>query len=149
MEYAGFWRRGLGYISDGAILTLFFAALLAILYIMSSGLAFISDSYIFNTDITDTENIRIFLQLLSWVIMFLYFAILDSSEEQGTYGKRINGTKVTDLSGNRISFKRALGRSLAMFLSFLTLGVGFLMAGFTKKKQCLHDIVAGCLVISK
>jgi uncharacterized RDD family membrane protein YckC len=31
----------------------------------------------------------------------------------------------------------------------MTIGIGYIMAGFTEKKQALHDILAGTLVIRK
>ena len=80
-------------------------------------------------------------------IAFLYFAVLESSEHQATWGKRLIGLRVTDLDGGRISFGRATGRFFAKFVSYLTLFIGFLMQPFTKRKQALHDILAGTLVV--
>ena len=60
---------------------------------------------------------------------------------------RLLGLKVTDLAGNRITFARASGRFFGKILSGMILGIGFLMAGFTARKQALHDILAGCLVL--
>jgi len=31
----------------------------------------------------------------------------------------------------------------------MTLFIGFLMAGFTEKKQALHDMIAGTLVVKR
>jgi uncharacterized RDD family membrane protein YckC len=59
------------------------------------------------------------------------------------------GIKVTDLAGNRISFLRALGRYVAKIVSFAILLIGFLMVGWTEKKQGLHDMIAGTLVVKK
>jgi uncharacterized RDD family membrane protein YckC len=56
---------------------------------------------------------------------------------------------VTDLAGRRISFGRATGRFFAKYISATILMIGFVMAGFTEKKQALHDILAGTLVIRK
>jgi uncharacterized RDD family membrane protein YckC len=56
---------------------------------------------------------------------------------------------VTDLEGRRIGFGRATGRYFAKILSSLTLFIGYLMAGFTEKKQALHDMIAGTLVLRK
>jgi uncharacterized RDD family membrane protein YckC len=81
--------------------------------------------------------------MLSWI----YYASLESSAWQATLGKKILGLKVTDLAGNRISFARASGRFFGKILSGMILGIGFLMAGFTERKQALHDILAGCLVL--
>jgi uncharacterized RDD family membrane protein YckC len=55
---------------------------------------------------------------------------------------------VTDLNGNRISFGRASGRFFAKMISgLIPFGIGYIMAGFTEKKQALHDMVASCLVL--
>ncbi len=56
---------------------------------------------------------------------------------------------MTDLAGRRIGFGRALSRWLAALLSYLTLYIGFFMAGFTARKQALHDYVAGTLVVDR
>ena len=83
------------------------------------------------------------------VIIFgswLYEAFMLSSPYQATLGKMIFGMKVTDLSGNRISFARATGRHFAKWLSGMILFIGFIMVGLTERKQGLHDMMAGTLV---
>ena len=77
---------------------------------------------------------------------WLYEALMESSSYQATLGKMIFGMKVTDLYGNRISFGRATGRHFAKWLSGMILGIGYIMVGFTERKQGLHDILAGTLV---
>jgi uncharacterized RDD family membrane protein YckC len=77
---------------------------------------------------------------------WLYEAFMESSSYQATLGKMIFGMKVTDLYGNRISFGRATGRHFAKYISGFVLGIGFIMVGFTERKQGLHDIIAGTLV---
>ena len=77
---------------------------------------------------------------------WLYEALMESSSYQATLGKMIFGMKVTDLYGNRISFGRATGRHFAKWLSGMILGIGFIMVGFTERKQGLHDMLAGTLV---
>ena len=57
------------------------------------------------------------------------------------------GIIVTDLDGNQISFGRANGRYWSKIVSSITLLIGYIMAGFTEKKQALHDIIAGTLVL--
>jgi len=87
--------------------------------------------------------------VLAVVIIFgswLYEAFMLSSPYQATLGKMIFGMKVTDLYGNRISFARATGRHFAKWLSGMILGIGFIMVGFTERKQGLHDMLAGTLV---
>ncbi len=77
---------------------------------------------------------------------WLYEAFMESSSYQATLGKMIFGMKVTDLNGNRISFERATGRHFAKWLSGIVLGIGYIMVGFTERKQGLHDLLAGTLV---
>ncbi len=82
----------------------------------------------------------------SFVGTWLYFALMEAGPMQGTLGKKVCGLIVTDLEGNRLSFLRATGRYFAKILSSMILGIGFLMAGFTARKQGLHDMAAGTLV---
>ena len=79
----------------------------------------------------------------------LYFVLMESSKYQGTVGKIAMGIKVTDLNGERVSIQRALGRYFASIFSDLTLGFGFAMAGFTRRRQALHDKMAGTLVVRR
>jgi uncharacterized RDD family membrane protein YckC len=78
---------------------------------------------------------------------FIYHVIMEASAKQGTYGKQILKIKVTDMQGERIDFAKSLGRNLAKILSVLTLFTGYLYSFFNGKQQCLHDVVAGTLVI--
>jgi uncharacterized RDD family membrane protein YckC len=89
------------------------------------------------------------LAFIRIVLNWLYYSLLESSVWQGTLGKKALGLEVTDLDGNRISFGRATGRFFAKFISAIILFIGYIMAGFTEKKQALHDIIAGTLVIRK
>jgi uncharacterized RDD family membrane protein YckC len=87
--------------------------------------------------------------LAVWIISLLYFAIMESSKAQASVGKMAMGIKVTDLDGNRISFGKAFLRSIGKVLSQMIMYIGYLMAAFTEKKQGLHDIIAGTLVLKK
>ena len=88
------------------------------------------------------------LALMLLVGSWLYFAIMESSAKGATLGKMLLHLRVTDMKGDRISFARATGRFFAKALGILTLYIGFLMAFFTAKKQALHDLISGCLVVT-
>jgi Tfp pilus assembly major pilin PilA len=81
--------------------------------------------------------------------VWFYYALMESSGQQATLGKRAVGIKVTDLEGNQISFGRATGRLAAHILSGVILGIGFAMAAFTSRRQTLHDKIAGTLVVKR
>jgi uncharacterized RDD family membrane protein YckC len=83
------------------------------------------------------------------VSSWLYYALMESSSKQATLGKMACGLYVTNLQGRRIGFGQASGRYYGMIISTLTLFIGFLMCAWTEKKQCLHDMMAGCLVLKK
>lgn len=87
--------------------------------------------------------------LLGLIGDWLYHARMQSSPKQATYGKQFMGLKVTGLGGEAITFAQATGRHFAKFLSTFALLVGFLVAAVTRKKQALHDMVAGTLVVRR
>ncbi|HET6419560.1 MAG TPA: RDD family protein [Geobacteraceae bacterium] len=138
-RYAGFRRRFLAIIIDELIL-----AAVAVFFSVSYLLTIMSSPDLETVKITFLSN-KIFSIVLHW----LYFTIMESSSYQATLGKMAIGIKVTDYDGRRISFFRANGRYFGKFLSMLIFGIGFLMAGFTRKKQALHDMLAGTLVVMK
>lgn len=94
-------------------------------------------------------NILLDSYLFGILTSWLYFAFMESSSNQATLGKMALGIKVVDSRGNRISFARATGRHFGKILSGLVLCIGYIIAGFTARKQALHDLMADCLVINK
>ncbi|MES2961877.1 MAG: RDD family protein [Pseudomonadota bacterium] len=126
--YVGFWKRALAYLIDALVL---FIPLLILEFFVNS-----------KTNLLLNSLIRI---LFSWI----YNAGLNSSSWQATVGKKVLGIIVVDEYGERISFARATGRFLAEILSALLLFIGFMMVGWTKHKQGLHDKIAKTFVIKK
>ncbi len=120
-----------------------------ILYICSYLVGFVLGATMYEVGITDTAILQLSGFVLGSIIAWLYYAILESSSTQATVGKMALGIKVTDLSGNQIAFGKATGRYFGKYLSGLILGIGYLMVAFTEKKQGLHDLLAGCLVVNK
>ncbi|MFZ3216665.1 MAG: RDD family protein [Candidatus Acidiferrales bacterium] len=150
VAYAGFWLRFVAWIIDRIVVQLA-VAILAIPFGISVGMR----QFLRNRPASSPEDFspmfanfqKLFLLVL--VLTWLYYALLESSPWQGTLGKKALGLEVTDMAGNRISFGRATGRYFGRYVSWIILGIGFLMAGFTAKKQALHDLMAGALVIRK
>ena len=136
LKYAGFWLRFLALMLDGFIVIIgnfiigfVFTLLLTISVLFPEGYS------------------ELVLNMISVGGVWVYYSLMESSSWGATIGKRIVGIRVVDQSGNRITFARASGRHFAKYISIFTLGIGYLMAGFTKQKQSLHDQVAGCLVV--
>lgn len=92
----------------------------------------------------------IFVSLASLLLAWIYNAGMESSRHQGTLGKMALGLIVTDLQGRPIGFGLASGRYFAKIITgLIPLGIGYAMAGFTEKKQALHDMIASCLVLRR
>ena len=97
----------------------------------------------------------LFLSFLFAMIFFvglqwLYFAGMESSERQATFGKSLMSLRVANTEGQRLSFGHATGRFFAKIISgMIPLGIGYIMAAFTEKRQALHDMIAGTLVLHK
>ena len=137
-SYAGFWKRFAAWLLD--VIILFFIGL-------AVGYAF--DFVYFLTPIPFLWYVIISDFLIGIFTSLLYYSIFESSIHQATPGKMALGIIVTDIAGQRISFGRAVGRDLSKIISWLTLGIGFLIIGFTDEKRGLHDYIAGTLVINK
>lgn len=99
--------------------------------------------------IIDTFVILIPSIFIPIVPSWLYFAFMESSEGQATVGKKAMGIMVTDLHGNRISFGQASGRFFGNFVSTMIIFIGYLMMFASPKGQCLHDMMAGTVVVRR
>ena len=153
-RYAGFWLRFVAYLIDSFIL----GTLTTLLILPFFGVIILSAFGLDQGKEQDMGTILgvtgIFASVLVIVIVkliagWLYFAIMQSSSTQATLGKMAIGAIVTDLEGNRISFGRATARYFSKKISDMTSFIGYILAGLTEKKQALHDIIAGTLVILK
>jgi len=138
MRYAGFWIRFVAYIIDTFILS-------TVLILLGTIWSLKNDDSSINLATTIAQSGMVLS--ISFFLNWFYFAIMESSESQATLGKKILGLKVTDEFGQRMSFGRATGRYFSKFISSLILGIGYLMAAFTDRKQALHDKIASTLVI--
>lgn len=146
-EYAGFWLRFCAMFIDGIII----------------GIPFFILAFVVEMAFPSTTNPRTGMQtpsgagvaaslvinLLQIVVYWLYFAMQESGPHQATLGKRAVGIKVTGLNGEPISFANATGRHFAKIISGCIIYIGFIMAAFTERKQGLHDMMAGTLVVKK
>jgi uncharacterized RDD family membrane protein YckC len=92
--------------------------------------------------------IGIAVAVLVVIIPWIYCAGLEASRNQATLGEIALRIVVTDMQGRRISFARATLRHFAKFLSALIVFIGFTMIALTRRKQGLHDRIAGTLVFA-
>lgn len=152
--YAGFWLRLVAYIIDAAILFLGFILLIGVAAAIV-GAGFVRG---LGQDMTGAENVFapvVFTMIMTFIFVaiaagWIYYAWFESSQYQATPGKLALGLFVTDLQGRRITFARASGRYFGKIITgMIPLFIGYIMAGFTEKKQALHDMIASCLVLRR
>jgi uncharacterized RDD family membrane protein YckC len=130
-QFADPWRR-LGAVTFDGVLLLF------VRFVVASAVS---------TESAAAKTSSTAAGLVIMVVPWFYMAGLESSRWQASLGKRLFGMRVGNLRDERISFWHASARFWARTLSALTLFVGFVMILWTKKRQCLHDMVAGTLVL--
>lgn len=138
--FAGFWKRFIAYIIDSILFTTMFAVLV---FVLGGSIA------TFDTNSPESMIGAMGIYLFYYPAWWLYFAFMESSSAQATFGKKAMGIKVTDRNGHALSFGHATGRHCSAFITQLTFTIGYLMAAFTARKQALHDMVAGTLVVNK
>ena len=131
---AGFWRRFAALLIDAALVYAA-AALLGVRFE--------------NIDLLAPASGNHGMGLLGVVVWWLYFALLESSSARATVGKALLGIEVVDVFGERIGFLRATSRYFGKSLSALPVMAGFVMAPFTQRRQALHDLLAGTLVVHR
>jgi uncharacterized RDD family membrane protein YckC len=161
LPYAGFWERFAAYLIDGLILGIPFWLVVVAVIFMFGGFGVMLHRRAVDPSAAVNPNAAVavlapmfmlfFLGMLVFIILqWLYFAGMESSERQATFGKSVMSLRVTNYDGQRISFGHATGRFFAKIVSGLVpFAIGYIMAAFTEKKQALHDLIAGTLVLKR
>jgi len=143
VEYAGFWLR----VWAGSIdLLLEALAALLLIAVMDVAMRIISPRFGLSPITARYVTGIAFIFVLA-VGAWLYCAFAESSSWRATVGKRIIGLQVVTSSGGQLSFGQATVRHFMKFLSLFTAAVGFMMAGWTKRRQALHDMPSDSIVI--
>jgi uncharacterized RDD family membrane protein YckC len=131
MQPAGFWLRVVALVVDYGVLLVVLAALLMV------------------ADSVGGQELQDPLYWLWVVATFFYWPVLESSAWRATVGKKLLGVVVGDIDGGGLNFLRSLLRNLAKIISSIPLGIGFLLAAFTARKQALHDLITKAVVMRK
>jgi uncharacterized RDD family membrane protein YckC len=130
MDYGGFLLRAIAYIIDGIILGVI--------------------GWVVGFIIRDQTGFA--AAAVALILGVLYYGFLEGGSGQATLGKRLLGLKVTDVDGNAPGMGKAFIRAAIMFV-FAATGIlwiiSVLFVPFTERKQALHDMLAGCLVLKR
>jgi uncharacterized RDD family membrane protein YckC len=139
-SYATFWERLAAYVIDWVITSLALAVLqLPFNAIVHNG--FYNDRLV--------SMFNGFAGVATFLVILGYFAFMESSEKQATFGKQVMGLIVTTEEGERLDLVSAMLRYFAKIISTLPFFIGFLFPLFTIKRQALHDLIVKTVVIKK
>ena len=146
-QYGGFWIRFVAHLIDSAVVNV---VLVPVVVLLMGG--YFATHRGFGQDPQQPPDPAFFLLvalvgIIAFVAVWFYEALMTSSSKQATLGKMAFRMKITDSKGARLSFGHATGRFFAKMISGFTFGIGYVMAGFTERKQALHDMIAGTLVL--
>jgi uncharacterized RDD family membrane protein YckC len=133
IRFAGFWRRALAYLIDTSALV----GVNSIIYGSAHILA------------PDNQDVLRNVAGVGLAVGWAYYVLMESSPAQATLGKLALGLYVADLHGDPITFWRAVRRNAYKTLSTLVVFTGWVLAAFTPRKQALHDLLAGTLVLRR
>lgn len=155
LTYASFASRfaALGFDVVAAMMAFLCTALLSHLLEKSLGLLSLPFMVV-DAFVSGRDGVSEVYSILEWssfigpgiLAVWFYFAGMESSRYSATLGKVIFGICVADRYGRRLSLRKATVRNVAKLLGAPLL-VSFLIAAFTPRKQALHDVIAGTLVL--
>jgi uncharacterized RDD family membrane protein YckC len=131
IKYAGFWVRFVAGTIDGFVLLI--PSILLALFL----------------NITLKNNSELIVNIASVILTMIYYVWM-TNKDRATVGKKVMGIEVRsdsteDLTLNRIILRETIGK----LISYIILLIGYIMAGFTAKKQALHDMMAKTVVVYK
>jgi uncharacterized RDD family membrane protein YckC len=157
VAYAGFWLRLVAAIVDGIVLGIPLAPVFLVIFLgKMRNLQDLQNVHDPAAILTLIGPLIVLILAISAIASWLYWGLCESSAWQATLGKKVLGLTVTDLEGRRISFGRASGRfwagrgvSSIPYLGGTYFAVDCICAGFTARKQAIHDMIASTLVLRK
>lgn len=143
-DYAGFWVRFGAVVIDGMIVWL---------VVVGLGIAVLLGWQLVSPQATPeqlSENAFpvLLVNLLGLIIPWLYYARLEGGPRSATLGKRVFNLEVRfahDLEP--FGFLIGTARYGVSIISALLLFIGYLIQPFTARKQALHDLATGTVVI--
>ena len=154
IQYAGFWMRLVASLIDAIFLYIINSIVMSVVLFAYYGSQldlnwltnFQNSLTVDNSQFWSFLGIILLAYLVGLAVTIAYYTITIGKWGR-TLGKAALKIKVVKPDGSRVSYWRALGRSLAYYLNGFTLSLSFLMIAFTKNKRGLHDYIADTIVI--
>lgn len=143
-KFAGFWIRFHAGALDILFLTVFLISLVFIFglddYYRQNFAALING---LPPTPSPDKALATFLQ---YGLSIAYVSYFVASSKQATIGKRLTKIYVGNRDGSQLNPIKSFARSAAAILTSFTLGIGFIIAVFSKEKVTLHDFICNTRV---
>ena len=130
---AGFWIRAVALVIDVLVLTLV------------EGSFRLTARRLWGATVEDSAVLHSMTTLFTLIFACVYVTVLHAGTGQ-TIGKLVVRAHVVLVDGGPVPVGVALLRFFAYFVSCVTFGLGYLMAGLRSDKRALHDLIAGTRV---
>lgn len=134
---AGFASRFAAFVVDEAAASAVFGLALA-------AISFAAAVLTGNSIHWSRNDLAVSLAFAAWQLIYFAYSWAASGK---TFGMAVFGIRVVRPDGSRASPGRAIVRTLALPLSFLLCGLGFLGILVGDHRRALHDVIAGTAVI--
>ena len=133
-EYAGFWIRLGAALIDLVVIAIVFLVPLTLIY---GEEYWIGDQFFYG-----------FWDLMLGYILPFVATVWFWLRYFGTPGKMALRLKIVDAdTGGKLSLAQAIGRYFGYFVSAIPLLLGYIWVGIDKRKQGIHDKLAGTVVV--
>lgn len=150
--YAGFWKRYAAMCIDGFLMAIVFWGI-ALVGLMAVGSSLTGLGTDLATGVA-APMLVLGIYVVPIVLQAVYFTWMHASGSQATLGKLAVGIKVTDALGQPIAMGKSFWRWVAYtFFNLLSCGIVSVVSAFTaglsERKQAVHDMACGTLVVDK
>jgi uncharacterized RDD family membrane protein YckC len=143
VRYAGFWIRFLARLIDGVLLAVVGVIIRLPLALMLG----LSPRGAGSIAVLPVAIGLIGVMTLINIGIAVAYEVYFVSTKGATLGKQVLGLKIVRADGGPIPLNLAVGRYFAMWISSITLGIGYIIAGFDPEKRALHDRICETRVI--
>ena len=149
-RFGGFWIRFVATFIDGIILGVASSAVQLLLL----GTAYRPFANI-REPLPPDQALAAFGAMMGTMALSMLIGIAIAASYEGffvykvgaTPGKMVLGLRVVRPDGNKVSLGRAVARYFGKWLSYMTLGIGFIIAGFDAEKRAMHDMIVDTRVV--
>jgi uncharacterized RDD family membrane protein YckC len=141
-HYGGFWIRLVARLIDAILINIIF-----FIVRIPFGITMFGPAIGVNPRVAAAALSAMLLVTLMSVVAAACYEIFFIAARGATLGKMILGLKVVRADGSKVSLGVSVGRYFAQLISSITLGIGYIMAGFDDQKRTLHDRICDTRVI--